>query len=389
MRAHRAALRASPTSALEELATIVYTSGSTGLAQGRDADLQAHSTWSARLMSDVIRVETGGPHAVVPAAGSRGRAPGGAESIHVPRLPRVTSPESLETFAEDLRRARPTIFFSVPRLWMKFELGRSTSKLPKQQAEAPVPHPIRRSQAEAPHPRAAGARPGCAAPSPELRRSRGDHRAGTAASACSCSRRYGMSENMAYSHFTRPESVRVGYVGQANPGVEWRIGEGGEILVKSPAQMLGYYKEPEKTAECYTADGYFRTGDMGEVDAEGRLRITGRVKDLFKTSKGKYVAPVPIENKLGGHPQHRGCLRVWGEPSCHHGAPPALGRHAQGARARGAVRARSKPSSRRCSREVNSSLDPHEQTRVCGGDQGSLDDREWLPDAYHEDPSAT
>ena len=67
--------------------------------------------------------------------------------------------------------------------------------------------------------------------------------------------------------------------------------------------MLGYYKEPETTRACYTADGFFKTGDMGEIDERGRIRITGRVKDLFKTSKGKYVAPVPIENRLIAHPK--------------------------------------------------------------------------------------
>jgi len=66
--------------------------------------------------------------------------------------------------------------------------------------------------------------------------------------------------------------------------------------------MKGYYKAPELTAECFTADGFLRTGDRGEVDELGRLRITGRVKELFKTSKGKYVAPAPIENKLVNHP---------------------------------------------------------------------------------------
>jgi long-subunit acyl-CoA synthetase (AMP-forming) len=66
--------------------------------------------------------------------------------------------------------------------------------------------------------------------------------------------------------------------------------------------MMGYYQQAELTAGCYTHDGFFKTGDMGEIDAQGRLRITGRVKDLFKTSKGKYVAPVPIENRLGAHP---------------------------------------------------------------------------------------
>src|SRR3546814_17954238 len=74
--------------------------------------------------------------------------------------------------------------------------------------------------------------------------------------------------------------MKVGYVGKPVPGVECRIGDGGEILVKSPGQMLGYFKMPETTAEDTTDDGFFHTGDCGEIDADGRLRVTGRVKDL-------------------------------------------------------------------------------------------------------------
>ena len=72
----------------------------------------------------------------------------------------------------------------------------------------------------------------------------------------------------------------------------------GEIQMKRPGLMLGYCKEPELTRDALTTDGWLHTGDKGQLDAEGNLRITGRVKDLFKTSKGKYVAPAPIEDKL-------------------------------------------------------------------------------------------
>jgi long-subunit acyl-CoA synthetase (AMP-forming) len=113
---------------------------------------------------------------------------------------------------------------------------------------------------------------------------------------------YGMTEDFAWSHYSRPGQVRLGYCGTALPGVQRRIDEDGEILVKSIARMMGYYRQPELTAQSTTQDGYFRTGDRGEVDDAGRLRITGRVKELFKTSKGKYVAPAPIENKLT-HPK--------------------------------------------------------------------------------------
>jgi long-subunit acyl-CoA synthetase (AMP-forming) len=116
-----------------------------------------------------------------------------------------------------------------------------------------------------------------------------------------------MTENMAYSHLTKPGEVRPGYVGSPVPGVQQRISEDGEILVKSPGNMTGYYKMPEKTAEDFTEDGFFKTGDMGEIDEKGRLKITGRIKELFKTSKGKYVAPAPIENLLANHPRVEAC----------------------------------------------------------------------------------
>ena len=82
-----------------------------------------------------------------------------------------------------------------------------------------------------------------------------------------------MSENFAYSHACKPNEVRVGYVGSVNPGCEHRIADNGEIQVKSPAQMIGYFKMPDKMAEEMTDDGYFKTGDRGEIDEKGRLRI--------------------------------------------------------------------------------------------------------------------
>ena len=107
-----------------------------------------------------------------------------------------------------------------------------------------------------------------------------------------------MTENFAYSHINLPGQTRAGFVGNCLPGVECKLSEEGEVLVKSEATMPGYYKAPELTAACFTDDGFLKTGDRGEIDDQGRLKITGRVKELFKTSKGKYIAPVPIENLL-------------------------------------------------------------------------------------------
>ncbi|MGS0754374.1 AMP-binding protein [Roseateles sp. GG27B] len=120
---------------------------------------------------------------------------------------------------------------------------------------------------------------------------------------------YGMTENLALSHITLPGRDQTGTVGPAYEGVEARIEPAsGELLMRSPALMLGYYKEPVLSQEVLTADGWLRTGDKGQIDTQGCLRITGRVKDLFKTSKGKYVAPAPIEDRLGAHPAVEACM---------------------------------------------------------------------------------
>ena len=93
------------------------------------------------------------------------------------------------------------------------------------------------------------------------------------------------------------ESFKVGTVGKTIANVEVKIGDDGEILVKGPNVMLGYYKDPKKTAEVMTGD-YFHTGDKGEIDKEGFLKITGRKKEIFKTSGGKYISPTLLENEM-------------------------------------------------------------------------------------------
>jgi len=119
---------------------------------------------------------------------------------------------------------------------------------------------------------------------------------------------YGMTENCAVSHATLPGVQRPGTVGPPYDGVEQRIDPvSGEVQLRSANVMLGYYKEPGLTAEAFTADGWLRTGDKGSVDREGNLSITGRVKDLFKTSKGKYVSPAHIEDRLVMHPAVEAC----------------------------------------------------------------------------------
>ena len=109
---------------------------------------------------------------------------------------------------------------------------------------------------------------------------------------------YGMTENSAGATVNHPHDYKMGTVGPALPGSEVRIGEGGEVQLRGPHIMAGYHNLPDKTAEAFTEDGWLRTGDKGELDADGFLTITGRIKELFKTSGGKYIAPPAIESKF-------------------------------------------------------------------------------------------
>src|SRR6185295_4203114 len=188
-------------------------------------------------------------------------------------------------------------FFSVPRLWVKFQQG-VHAKMPPEKLQRLLRLPIigrivRKKVLTAIGLQACEFAAGGAAPMPpELLR--WYNRLGLDLVEV-----YGMTENCGVSHATLPGKSRPGTVGLPYEGVQSRLDPAnGEIQVKSPGLMLGYYKEPELTREAFTADGWLHTGDKGVLDADGNLRITGRVKDLFKTSKGKYVAPAPIEDRL-------------------------------------------------------------------------------------------
>src|SRR5579862_5815235 len=113
---------------------------------------------------------------------------------------------------------------------------------------------------------------------------------------------YGLTETSPIVSASLPQSYKVGTVGRPIPGVEVKIAEGGEILVKGNCVMQGYYHKPEQTRETFTSDGWLMTGDIGRLDEDGFLLITDRKKELLKTAGGKFVAPAPIENLLKTSP---------------------------------------------------------------------------------------
>ena len=221
--------------------------------------------------------------------------------------------EKLETFVADVQRARPTIFGSVPRLWMQFQTG-VFAKVPERKLSRLLRLPVvgrlvRRRVLHGlglSHVRVAfyGS-----APSPveliEWYRSLG----------LELVEIYGMTEGWAYSHMGIVGRLRPGWIGPPVPGVEQRLTSEGEVLVRTPGLMLGYHNAPDLTREMIDDDGWLHSGDQGEIDQQGRLRITGRVKELFKTSKGKYVAPAPIENRLLADPRvEQACVSGSGMP---------------------------------------------------------------------------
>lgn len=279
-----------------QLATIIYTSGTTGMPKGVMHDFSHMAVIGIRAgeiygMSADDRVIS-----YLPLSHVAERC--AVELAMLYNGMKVFFAESLETFAADIQRARPTVFFAVPRIWSKF-YQKVSEKLPPKKLQRLLRIPLLGGVVRRKLLGALGldqcrlALSGAAALSPEL--IGWYNRLGLEILEV-----YGMTENMAWSHTTRPGDQHIGYVGKPNPGVECRLAENGEILVKSPGSMLGYYKEPQMTADAFIDGVWLRTGDKGMIDRDGRLRITGRIKEIFKTSKGKYVAPAPIENKLVG-----------------------------------------------------------------------------------------
>jgi len=286
-----------------DLAMIIYTSGSTGQPKGamhNFARISEVGHGIAKRINDSLGYDR--DHRMLsylPLAHVFERAWAETVALVHGRI-HMYFAESLDTFIQDLNRAQPTIFVSVPRLWLKFQQG-VFAKMPAKKLKLLLSLPFIGKIVAQKVLKGLGlnkvemAGSGSAPLPPDL--IRWYRRIGL-----NLVEGYAMTEDFAYSHSSDETYNEPGYVGIPYEGVQVRISDEGEILIKSPGQMVGYYKRPDLDAQSFTADGFFKTGDLGSRRSDGQLKITGRLKELFKTSKGKYVAPAPIENLLNAHP---------------------------------------------------------------------------------------
>lgn len=280
----------------EELATIIYTSGTTGMPKGVMHKFFNFGFAAVNAVKTIDLDNTEKFFSYLPLCHIAERLLVEMGSLYTGG--QVSFAESLDTFAQNLSETQPTVFLGVPRIWTKFQQG-VLAKLPQKKLNILLSIPIISSLIKKKIRTGLGLNGATnvftgAAPTPTST-IKWFERLGVKIQEA-----YAMTENCCYSHVTLNDHIKIGCVGKALPLCEVKLSEQNEILIKHDALMLGYYKEEKMTAETIK-DGWLYTGDEGSIDVDGFLKITGRVKDLFKTSKGKYVAPSPIEMKLSAN----------------------------------------------------------------------------------------
>ena len=284
----------------EDIATIVYTSGTTGMPKGvmityggieaginMAREIALLDQPNTRFISYLPLCHIAERNFVEFAA----TAAGG--TIHFV--------ENLDTFSKNLASARPTHFLAVPRIWAKFQEGILQKIGGQKKLNLLLSIPIVNKLIQKKIQKGLGldqttlAVTGAAPISAELL-------IWFQKLGIFIQEAYGMTENMGLNAVMPRNQIKLGSVGRIHPDCETRIDhETQEIQMRAPYNSVGYFKEPALTQELFTEDGWLKTGDQGKLDADGFISIIGRVKDNFKTAKGHYVAPAPIENKLNTH----------------------------------------------------------------------------------------
>ena len=278
-----------------ELATIIYTSGTTGDPKGVMHKFYNFSFATVNAVK-ALPLKEESFFSYLPLCHIAERLLVMMGSLYTGG--KVSFAESLDTFAANLSEASPSVFLGVPRIWTKFQQG-ILGKLPQKKLNVLLSVPIISTLIKKKIQKGLG-----------LSKARNifTGAAPTPASTIKWFEKlgikiqeaYAMTENTCYSHVSFKNKIKIGSVGQALPLCDVKLSDQKEILIKHDALMDGYYKDEEETNKTII-DGWLHTGDEGEIDENGFLTITGRVKDIFKTSKGKYVAPSPIEMKLSAN----------------------------------------------------------------------------------------
>ena len=278
-----------------ELATIIYTSGTTGDPKGVMHKFYNFSFATTNAVN-ALPLKDESFFSYLPLSHIAERLLIEMGSIYCGG--KVSFAESLDTFAQNLSYSQPSVFLGVPRIWTKFQQG-ILAKLPQKKLNILLSIPIISSLIKKKIQKGLGLSKARnvftgAATTPEAL-IRWFESLGIIIQEA-----YAMTENTCYSHVSFREKIKIGSVGQALPLCDVKLSDQNEIMIKHDALMDGYYKDEEQTNDTIK-NGWLYTGDEGEIDSEGFLKITGRVKDIFKTSKGKYVAPSPIELKLSAN----------------------------------------------------------------------------------------
>ncbi|WP_340678583.1 AMP-binding protein [Paraglaciecola sp.] len=285
----------SPLPFLDSVMTIIYTSGSTGNPKGVVHNYES-ICWAAFNSLDELSVgHTDRMLSYLPLAHITERTLVEIASFYSSM--RVDFIESLETFSRDICATQPTLFLSVPRLWTRFQMG-VLANMPQKKLSLLLCIPIISAlvRKKIRNKLGLGKTRLCASGSAPISTATLEWFRTIGVNICEG---WGMTENSAYGTSCVPfRADKIGCIGHAYKGVDIRIAEDGEIQTKGPCNMKEYHLEPEKTAAVFTSDGYLKTGDKGSMDSDGYVRITGRLKEIFKTAKGKYIAPVPIESIL-------------------------------------------------------------------------------------------
>jgi long-chain acyl-CoA synthetase len=283
----------------EDIATIIYTSGTTGVPKGVMLTFGATVSAINYTQNEILlHTENARFFSYLPLCHIAERNI--VESASMATGGRVFFADSLDSFAKNLQTAMPTHFLAVPRIWTKFQQG-ILAKMPQSRLDLLLKIPFIKAVIKGKIQKGLGLSNAKviltgAAPMPPALLDWYKKLGITIREA------YGMSENVGAHTMMPANAIKSGTVGKPYEKVITRIDpDTGEIQMKAPWNTLGYYKEPVLTEGLFK-DGYLCTGDMGEVDSEGYLKITGRVKDMFKSAKGEYIVPAPIENMLAVNP---------------------------------------------------------------------------------------